>query len=207
MREYRLYGPDGACLLTARIKGARMLPRLVELSGETGRVARISRKWGLGRDLFLDDVARRETLRLDLPVMSNAARTTPFDLKDKAGRAVVRLAPPSGLKERTSVLEALFDNDLVLLGAEGAMLGATRQSPSSGGPWPQTPVGLFGFIGQMKRQVAVLAAQAMVRPPSDAEIPLGRFEILQDDPRITPALVMLILLFRRFDYDFMRDVS
>jgi hypothetical protein len=210
LREYRLYGADGGCLLSARIKGSRMLPRLVELTSGVQGAARIRRKGLLGRAIVLEDQAGQEQLRLTMPVMTSAARTRPFDLVDRRGQIAWRLAPPSGLKDRGSLggdmLRALFDSDLVLVSGQ-ELLGTTRPSRKLDGPRPENSLGLLRFVGRMKRQIKLIAAEFMGRPASGEEVEIGRFEPIRDDPRITPPLIMLLLLFRRFDYGFMRDLS
>jgi hypothetical protein len=205
LREYRLYGVDGVCLLAARIRGTRMLPRAVDLSRGAEVVARIRRRGLLGRRLVLEEADGNEQLRLDLPVMTSAARTRPFDLVDPQGQVHWRFAPPSGLKQRRSPGSAWLDSELVLMSGD-EVIGATRPS-HGGGHWSEGPTGFLRLVTRVPQRLSQLAAQALPRDPNDAEVAVGSYVQGPGESRVTPPLVMLLLLFRRFDYDFMRDLG
>lgn len=191
VQHFKLLPPDNGRMLTATIKGVRYLPSVTLTDDEGKAVAAIRRKGLLGGgSLILSDPSGSDMASLDLPRIYSALRRAPFTMR--IGGADYALSPATAVDgERKGIFATLMDSDLVLL-RDGKPIGASTGMSE-------------GSSGTLKRIGA--RARSLVNDLGGTEREVAYFDLAEDSPPLDAAVIFLILLFRRYDYEAMRSVD
>jgi hypothetical protein len=164
----------------------------------------------LRSDLALNAANGEMIIRLAIPKLQHAFRTKPFAMSDADSEVIYELAPRSGLKTDKSGLSALIDtimdDSLVLLRAD-EIVGYTSGVNADSFKAPPAASDFVSTIAAAPKKLADAFMREITKNPSDEEKTVGVFVLSNSTVSLVPEIVMLILMFRKYDYTAMRQVD
>jgi hypothetical protein len=207
--HYRLYGTDGACLLSGACQHALYLPSM-EIRTPSGDIAaRISRGRLLNFDIVTSDAAGRLRFTIALPRLQTLFRKAPFDVTGPQGERMWQMMPASTWREtggeNISIWHTITDGDLVVLRGQEA-LGHTSQQGEAAPPAPSM-TGVVANLVTLPLALGRIAYDELTGASLGKETPCGALHLGRPDAGLSDIEIMMLLLFRRFDYRSMRQVE
>ena len=207
--EYRLYGPDGTCQLTATAKATPYLPGL-EILGPTGApVAKVHRGRLLTFDIVLTKPDATTTARIAVPRIQSMFHEAPFAVTGPHDELICELLPRVALqrrqKQQTSVWDTITDSDLALFG-NGEVLGYTGRPGIATSSAP-TAADIAMNVASLPFHIGKFVYRELTKTSDDDEHDDGILRFVKDGLVVSDELIFVILLFRRYDYRAMRSIE
>jgi len=207
--EYRLYGPGGACLLTATAKATPYLP-VLDIVAPDGRVcAKLHRGKLLNYDIVLTSPGGGTIARIALPRIQTAFHKKPFAVTGPQDEPLCQLLPRSALPklkgEESSLWDTVTDNDLLIL-RDGDVLGYTARPGLEAKTGPSvTDVAMN--IATLPIAVGKLIYRELAHQTGTEEYDDGSLHLTGGGWPLGDELALLTLLFRRYDYRAKRSIE
>ncbi|HRX36909.1 MAG TPA: hypothetical protein P5337_10970 [Aestuariivirga sp.] len=206
---YRLRGPDGGERLRSTFKHALYLPA-VELRTPDGTVAaRIKRGKLLNFDIVASQGDDSLLFRIAVPRIQTMFRKSPFAMTGPKDEPLCTLMPRSAWKqargEDSSVWDTINDDELVLLRGQ-EVLGHTSYKGEDPPP-PPTAAQVATNLAKLPFEIGKYVYDEVTGANDGKQIPSGALRLVRGDLECADVFIMTVLLFRRFDYQSMRQVD
>ena len=207
--EYRLYGPDGTCRLTATAKASPYLPSL-DIRAPDGSVgAKVTRGRLLNFDIVLTTPGGGTIARIGVPRIQSIFHDKPFAVTGPQDELLCQLVPRSALPkmkgEQSPVWDTITDNDLVIV-RDADVLGYTGK-PGIDSKTAPSATGVARNIAALPVEIGKFIVRELTEKTGDTEVDDGTLRLSSDGWSPADEVALLILLFRRYDYRAMRSIE